>query len=110
MLRGLVRRAGLHGHRVARLARLTVGIPPSVNGLSLHGAHTDRMTLERTEVTTVSRSRMLNYWAWLMPDIPGSPAGSGAMSFPKPSRLIGPAAMAAWRPSRQHKACWARRS
>ncbi|WP_298288840.1 hypothetical protein [Novosphingobium sp.] len=61
----------------------TVGILPSVNGLSLHGTHTVSMKLERTEVTTISRSRRLNHWAWLKPDTTGSIAGSGRYFIPE---------------------------
>lgn len=60
----------------------TVGILRSVNGLSLHGTQTVRMTLERTEVTTVRRSRRLNHWAWLKPDTAGSIAGPGRYVIP----------------------------
>lgn len=61
----------------------TMGILPTVNGLSLSRAETIRMRLERTEVTTVSRSRSLNHWAWLVADVPGSPAGSGRYFIPE---------------------------
>ena len=61
----------------------TMGILPSVNGLSLHDMHTIRMALERTEVTAVSRSRSLNHWAWLKADASGSPAGTGRYIIPE---------------------------
>lgn len=46
----------------------SVGVLPSVNGLSLGLERALQMRLERTEVTTVSRSRDLNHWAWLRPE------------------------------------------
>lgn len=61
----------------------TVGILPSVNGLSLKEAKTVRMILERTEVTSVSRSRTLNRWAWLKAENVASAAGSGRYSIPE---------------------------
>lgn len=61
----------------------TMGILPSVNGLSLHDTHTIRMALERTEVTSVSRSRRLNHWAWLKPETTGSIAGPGRYIIPE---------------------------
>ena len=55
----------------------SVGVMPSLNGLSLGPQEALQMTLERTEVTTVSRSRALNHWAWLRPEAqnPRAPAG-----------------------------------
>lgn len=61
----------------------TMGILPSVNGLSLHDTQTIRMALERTEVTTVRRSRSLNHWAWLKADSSGSLAGTGRYIIPE---------------------------
>ncbi|MFL0672034.1 MAG: hypothetical protein ACJLS3_11615 [Erythrobacter sp.] len=43
----------------------SIGILPSINGASLGPATTQRMVLERTESTPVSRSRARNHWAWL---------------------------------------------
>jgi hypothetical protein len=43
----------------------SVGILPSINGASLGPATTQRMVLERTDSTPVSRSRARNHWAWL---------------------------------------------
>lgn len=45
----------------------SVGVLPSVNGISVGSQETLRMTLERTEVTTIKHSRELNHWAWLRP-------------------------------------------
>lgn len=43
----------------------SMGILPSINGARLGPATTQRMVLERTESTPVSRSRARNHWAWL---------------------------------------------
>lgn len=61
----------------------TMGILPSVNGLSLHDTQTIRMALERTEITTISRSRSLNHWAWLRADTSGPLTGSGRYIIPE---------------------------
>ncbi len=45
----------------------SVGVLPSVNGISVGSQETVRMTLERTEATTIKHSRALNHWAWLRP-------------------------------------------
>lgn len=55
----------------------TVGFLPSINGIHVEDQQTVSMILERTETTTVSRSRKRNHWAWLRPINPGSLAGSG---------------------------------
>lgn len=60
----------------------SVGVLPSVNGYSLGAPKTVRMTLERTEVTTVSRSSRLNHWAWLRPEVPGSRLQAGRYFIP----------------------------
>lgn len=61
----------------------SVGIMPSVNGYSLGAPETVRMALERTEVTTVSRSSRLNHWAWLRPEVPGSRLRTGRYFIPE---------------------------
>lgn len=43
----------------------TMGVLPSINGAALGEERAVRMTLERLETTTRSRSRELNHWAWL---------------------------------------------
>lgn len=45
----------------------SVGVMPSLNGISVGSQETVSMTFERTEVTTVKHSRALNHWAWLRP-------------------------------------------
>jgi len=55
----------------------SVGVLPSVNGFSLGQEESIRMTLERTEVTVVSRSSTRNHWAWLRPEPKDSNAGPG---------------------------------
>jgi hypothetical protein len=45
----------------------SVGVLPSVNGISVGSPETVRMTLDRTEATTIKHSRALNHWAWLRP-------------------------------------------
>lgn len=46
----------------------SVGVLPSVNGMSLGPPEQLRMTIERTDVTVVSHSSTRNHWAWLRPD------------------------------------------
>lgn len=55
----------------------SVGVLPSVNGFSLGPRESVRMTLTRTEITTVSRSRAVNHWAWLRPEVPTARAKAG---------------------------------
>lgn len=55
----------------------SVGVLPSVNGFSLGPRESVRMTLTRTEITTVSRSRAFNHWAWLRPEVPTARAKTG---------------------------------
>ena len=55
----------------------SVGVLPSVNGFSLGPRDSVRMTLARTEITTVSRSRDFNHWAWLQPEAPTSGVKAG---------------------------------
>lgn len=72
---------GIADQRVHKLAALlcggvglmgwpvwSVGVLPSVNGLHLGSPQSVRMTLERTEVTTIRNSRAVNHWAWLRPE------------------------------------------
>jgi hypothetical protein len=61
----------------------SVGIMPSVNGMSLGPEQSVRMILERTEDTRVSRSRRRNHWAWLQPASPGGEAGAGRYFIPE---------------------------
>lgn len=61
----------------------SVGVLPSVNGLSLGPQEALQMTLERTEVTTVSRSRALNHWAWLGPEAQNPRAQAGRYFIPE---------------------------
>jgi hypothetical protein len=61
----------------------TVGVLPSINGISLGSEETVRMTLERMEVTTVSRSRDLNHWAWLRSEALDSPLEAGRYFIPE---------------------------
>lgn len=61
----------------------SVGVLPSVNGARLGPAQTVAMALERTEISTVSRSRRLNHWAWLHPASPDSPAAAGRYFIPE---------------------------
>jgi len=61
----------------------SLGVLPSVNGLSLGPQETLQMALERTEVTTVSRSEDLNHWAWLRPEAPNSRAQAGRYFIPE---------------------------
>lgn len=55
----------------------SVGVLPSVNGFSFGSQESVRMTLTRTEITTVSRSRAFNHWAWLRPEVPTARAKAG---------------------------------
>jgi hypothetical protein len=55
----------------------SVGALPSLNGFSLGPRESVRMTLTRTEITTVSRSRAVNHWAWLQPEVPTARARAG---------------------------------
>ncbi len=55
----------------------SVGVLPSVNGFSLGPGVSVRMTLTRTEITTVSRSRAFNHWAWLRPEVPTAGVKAG---------------------------------
>jgi hypothetical protein len=55
----------------------TVGVLPSVNGYNIGAEATFRMTLMRTEITTVSRSRKVHHWAWLQPVVPIERAKAG---------------------------------
>ena len=59
------------------------GVLPSVNGFSLGPQEQVRMVLERTEVTTVSRSSQLNHWAWLRPVTSTDAAGAGRYFIPE---------------------------
>lgn len=61
----------------------SVGVLPSVNGLSLGPERALQMSLERTEVTTVSRSRDLNHWAWLRPEGANNSAHAGRYFIPE---------------------------
>lgn len=61
----------------------TVGVLPSVNGISLGPQSAVRMALERTEVTTVSRSSALNHWAWLRPLSPDAEVVAGRYFIPE---------------------------
>lgn len=47
----------------------TVGVLPSANGFSHGRQESVRMALIRTEITTISRSRAFNHWAWLRPEV-----------------------------------------
>lgn len=61
----------------------SVGVMPSVNGSSLGEAQTVRMVFERTETTTISRSKRLNHWAWLRPETPATPLQAGRYFIPE---------------------------
>jgi hypothetical protein len=61
----------------------SVGVLPSVNGIRLGPPEAVRMALERTEVTTVSKSSQLNHWAWLQPASPGPEAEAGRYFIPE---------------------------
>lgn len=55
----------------------TVGVLPSVNGFSVGSQESVRMTLMGTDITTISRSRAVNHWAWLRPEVPTARAKAG---------------------------------
>jgi hypothetical protein len=55
----------------------TVGVLPSVNGFSVGPQESVRMELTRTDITTISRSRAVNHWAWLRPEVPTARAKAG---------------------------------
>lgn len=55
----------------------SVGIMPSVNGMTLGPEQAVTMILERTEQTPVSRSRAHYHWAWLLPASIDAEAGAG---------------------------------
>jgi len=55
----------------------SVAVLPSLNGFSLGPRESVRMTLTRTEITTVSRSRAVNHWAWLRPECTTGGARAG---------------------------------
>jgi hypothetical protein len=61
----------------------SVGVLPSVNGLSLGPPESVRMTLTRTEITTVSRSRAVNHWAWLRPEAQNDRVEAGRYVIPE---------------------------
>ena len=46
----------------------SIGVLPSVNGSALGPEQAVPMALERTEVTTASRSSTRHHWAWLRPE------------------------------------------
>lgn len=55
----------------------SVGVLPSVNGFCLGPREKVRMTLMRTQITPVSRSRAFNHWAWLRPEAQNARAEAG---------------------------------
>ncbi len=55
----------------------SIGVLPSINGSALGAPQDVAMVLERTEVTTVSRSSNLNHWAWLRPRNAAAPIRAG---------------------------------
>ncbi len=61
----------------------SVGVLPSINGVSLAPSEMVRMRLERTQTTTVSRSTKLNHWAWLRPLSPDPAAEAGRYFIPE---------------------------
>jgi hypothetical protein len=61
----------------------SIGVLPSVNGSALGPPEAAAMVLERTEVTTVSRSNSLNHWAWLRPLSAGAPVEAGRFFIPQ---------------------------
>jgi hypothetical protein len=61
----------------------SVGVLPSVNGSALDQPDTVTMVLERTEVTTVSRSSTLHHWAWLRPRSSAAPVEAGRYFIPQ---------------------------
>lgn len=61
----------------------SVGVLPSVNGSALSAPESVRMVLERTEITTASRSTALHHWAWLRPVSAGAPVAAGRYFIPQ---------------------------
>lgn len=61
----------------------TIGVLPSVNGAALGPETRAAMVLERTEVTTASRSRTRHHWAWLRPERASTPVGAGRYFIPE---------------------------
>ncbi len=55
----------------------SIGVLPSVNGSALTAPQAVTMVLERTEVTTASRSNSRHHWAWLRPLSAGAPVAAG---------------------------------
>lgn len=55
----------------------TMGLLPSVNGLSLEAPVTSPMRVERIEITRASRTGKLHHWAWLKPQGPLTPLAAG---------------------------------
>lgn len=60
----------------------TLGVMPWVNGLVLEEPRSIPMRLDRLEITTVSRSREVNHWAWLAPVEPGGGLAGGRYFIP----------------------------
>lgn len=61
----------------------SAGFLPSVNGFTLGAESSVRMTLERTEVTSKSKSRDRYHWAWLSLDGRAAPIASGRYFIPE---------------------------
>lgn len=61
----------------------TVGLLPSANGAALGSECSVQMVLDRTETTTRSKSRALNYWAWLKPGAEDAPLQAGRYFIPQ---------------------------
>lgn len=61
----------------------TLGVMPWVNGLVLEEPRLVPMRLDRLEITTISRSREVNHWAWLTPVEPGSGLAAGRYFIPQ---------------------------
>lgn len=61
----------------------TVGLLPSANGAMLGAERSVQMVLDRTETTTRSKSRALNYWAWLKPGAEDAPLQAGRYFIPQ---------------------------
>ena len=61
----------------------TVGLLPSANGAALGTERSVQMVFDRTETTTQSKSRELNYWAWLKPGAEDAPLQSGRYFIPQ---------------------------
>ena len=61
----------------------SVGLLPSANGAALGAERSVQMVLDRTETTTRSKSRALNYWAWLKPGAEDAPLQSGRYFIPQ---------------------------